>query len=476
VVLGIEFIDYRTEERRALGIEKDVFVRYFDEKLDLKKDIVLPIFIDAHSHIVNHAVRANWVDLSNVKSKEALFSLIQEVLGIKSIFLGQNFDESRWPEREYPTRQELDKVSRDKPIFLLRIDGHMAIVNTCLIEELGLPRGIFKDFEKGIVVEDNVYLIVQSMIEKYKLKPSISALNDLLLLGIGAAADMGSILPPSARLRERLRQCVETYFYYYIENLEKLLSEGLDKIMSKYGGIITGLKIIVDGSIGARTAYLFEPYKDDPSNRGLLLVSEEHLGELIKLADKLRIQLAIHAIGDAAIDIVINAYKHTDPGLRHRIEHLEIPHEDHIEKLAKYNIVPSMQPNFIANWQQRGGLYEHRLGWERAERMNPLKTILTKRGLIAFGSDNMPPGPLYGIYGAMMHPREDERLSFYEAVECYTHFAAYSMFIENKLGRLEEGYTASFLVLEKVDTKKPKEVREAKILKIFVNGKEVTGG
>ena len=473
MVLGIKFIDFQTGSKRALGIEKGVFVRYFDERIDLTKNLVLPIFIDAHSHILNYVVRANWINLTNVRSKRGLFNLIQEVLDIRGIFLGQNFDESKWPERDYPTRRELDDISREKPIFLLRVDGHLAVVNTYLIDKLRLPKEIFKDFENGIVVEDNVYLVIRRLIDTYGLGLSISALRNILSLGIGVAADMGSILSPSARLKEKLKHLVETYFYYYIGNLEELLSEGLDRILSRYGGIITGLKIIADGSIGARTAYLFEPYKDDPNNRGLLLVPEEHLDELVKLANKLRVQLAIHAIGDAAIDVVINAYRYSDPKLRHRIEHLEMPHDDHMEKLAKYGVVPSMQPNFIANWQQRGGLYEHRLGWERARKMNPLKTILAKRGLIAFGSDNMPPGPLYGIYGAMVHPLENERLEFSEAVQCYTCHSAYSMFIEDKLGKLEEGYTASFIVLEKMDISNPQRIREAKILRIFVRGTEI---
>ncbi|MCR8454150.1 MAG: amidohydrolase family protein, partial [Crenarchaeota archaeon] len=135
---------------------------------------------------------------------------------------------------------------------------------------------------------------------------------------------------------------------------------------------------------------------------------------------------------------------------------------------------PSMQPNFIANWQQRGGLYEQRLGWERAKRMNPLATILAKAGLIAFGSDNMPSDPLYGIYGAMTHPIESERLRFAEAVQCYTTHAAYSIFAENKLGELREGYVASFLALESVDIHNPKEVRNARIQQLFVRGKKIS--
>lgn len=471
MVSGIEFIDIETGERRALGIRKGLFCSPPAERSDLTRSIVIPAFIDAHSHIVNYTIRANWIDLSNVKSKKDLINLIQENLSRKDLFLGYNFDESKWPEKEYPIRREIDDVSKAKSIFLVRVDGHLAIANSGLIERLKLPREIFKDFDKGIIVEDNVYVVVRKLVDKYKLKPSPEALKGLRDLGIVAAADMGSILEPSARLKKKLSDHVETYFYYCLESLERQILEGLDRILSKYGGMLTGLKLIIDGSLGARTAYLFEPYRDDPSNRGLLLVPEEHLEQLVRAANRLRVQLAVHAIGDAAIDVVLNAFKEARPELRHRIEHFEMPHDDHIDKLVKYRIIPSMQPNFIANWQQRGGLYEQRLGWERASKMNPLKTILTKAKLIAFGSDNMPPGPLYGIYGAMIHPIESERLTFVEAVQCYTKHAAYSIFAENVIGDLREGYIASFVVLESTDVSNPDRVRSARIKELFIGGR-----
>ncbi|MCR8432634.1 MAG: amidohydrolase [Candidatus Korarchaeota archaeon] len=474
MVLGIEFIDIRTNERQALGIRKGFFTSPPGKRLDLTRNIVIPAFIDAHSHVINYTMKANWIDLSNVKSKRALLNMIQETLNSRNLFLGYNFDESTWSEREFPTRREVDEVSGNKPVLLLRIDGHLAVVNSGLIEKLKLPENMFKDFGNGIIVEDNVYIVIRKLLSKRKLGPSIKALQSLLKLGIAASADMGSIVEPSDKIKKKLSRCMEVYFYYCLESIERQIQEGLDKTMFKYGGIITGFKLIADGSIGAKTAYLFEPYSDDPSCRGLLLIPEEHLEELIKAANRLEAQLAIHAIGDAAIDVVLNAYRWAKPGLRHRIEHFEMPHDDHIDKLAKCHIIPSMQPNFIANWQQRGGLYEQRLGWERAKRMNPLATILAKAGLIAFGSDNMPSDPLYGIYGAMTHPIESERLRFAEAVQCYTTHAAYSIFAENKLGELREGYVASFLALESVDIHNPKEVRNARIQQLFVRGKKIS--
>lgn len=123
-----------------------------------------------------------------------------------------------------------------------------------------------------------------------------------------------------------------------------------------------------------------------------------------------------------------------------------------------------MQPNFVANWQRRGGLYERRLGWDRARHMNPFATILRELRILAFGSDCMPLGPLYGIYGAMTHPLEEERLSFSEALQCYTHHSAYSAFMEKKLGIISTGYEASFIVLSlKEHEPPPKAVRASRV-------------
>ena len=150
-------------------------------------------------------------------------------------------------------------------------------------------------------------------------------------------------------------------------------------------------------------------------------------------------------------------------------------HEDHIAKLGKYGIIASMQPNFVPNWQLKGGMYERRLGWERAKNMNRFRSIMD-RTVLAFGSDNMPLGPLYGIYGAMIHPSEEERLSFSSAVYAYTYGSAFSIFREDYLGLLESEYEASFVVLNiHPQGITPKKVNKAKI-EIFVKrGKNVLG-
>ncbi len=444
--------------------------------MDFSNYLVLPAFVDAHTHAISMTIRHNWLDLIDVDSKKALLSIIKEYMDNNMPYLiGYRFDESKWSDdKSYPTRKELDDVAPDMPVYLVRIDGHIAVANTKTIDVLGLKRDMFHDYHRGIIVEDNVHRVEKMFIRRYNIAPSEKAIEEFILRAIPAVCDMNMSDDPPKRFLDKISKTLEIHFYKTITNITDLGIEEIAKKLERYKARQCGLKLFVDGSIGARTAFLEQPYRDDPSNRGVLLMDQNLLEEIVSIANRLRIQLAIHAIGDAAIDIALNALKLGDPSLRHRIEHFELPHEDHIQKLSRYGVIPSMQPNFIANWQIRGGLYERRLGWDRAKSMNPLKTIFDSFGLISFGSDCMPLDPFYGIYGALIHPLEHERLSFEEAVICYTYGSAYSFFCENRLGKIDEGYDASFGVYNLPrDKLSPELIRSAKPLFMFIRGEKI---
>jgi predicted amidohydrolase YtcJ len=217
---------------------------------------------------------------------------------------------------------------------------------------------------------------------------------------------------------------------------------------------IGGVKSFMDGSIGARTAALSEPYTDDKTNKGRMLIRQKEIAALLRKAVKNDIQTVTHAIGDSAIESLISAFEGLSESerskvknQRHRIEHAEMISESQIRRAVSLGLILSMQPNFVGVWQQEGGLYEQRLGPERVASMNMFRVALDNGARVCFGSDGMPYGPLYGIWSATTHPNPKVRITVDEALRCYTMESAYSAFMDKTIGSLTEGKRADFVVL-----------------------------
>jgi hypothetical protein len=210
--------------------------------------------------------------------------------------------------------------------------------------------------------------------------------------------------------------------------------------------------VFADGSFGARTAALFDPYDDEPRATGQLIQSPKELTSLLARAHSAGFQLAVHAIGDRGVDVVIEAFSRVldrEPrdGHRHRIEHAELFPEDGLGRMKELGLVASMQPNFVARWSAPSGLYERRIGRARLERNNPFRHILRRRIPLAFGSDGMPYGPLGGLAGAIDAPFPAQRIPATEALRAYTAGGAFAAFAESDVGTLAAGKLADFAVL-----------------------------
>jgi len=426
---------------------------------------VLPGFIDGHTHMIDMGWRGNWIDLSNVKKLEDLLFLLTEVAKNTKPgewILGHSWDESQWiDEKRFPSLRELDSISDQNPIYLRRVDGHIAIANTLALQLLKIPENtpiIEKDKEGRItgVIKERALEIAEKRLKAYfmNIEKAIDfAFKKAIEKGITSVTEY---LTPTqlALMTNYIAKKPRLYriaAYVWIDYLDQITDFNM-KIMHRTSYIkFNGVKLMVDGSIGARTAALREPYKDDPSNKGILFFDENELNEIVRKADKLGYQLSIHAIGDRAIDVAISALRESRSidKLRHRIEHFEMVKDEHVDHVKKLKIPVSMQPNFVANWQHPGGLYEKRLGWERAKRMNPFKTLFDSGIIVGFGSDCMPLDPLYGIYGALTHPIEDERLTLEEAIRAYTLNSAYLEGNERFKGSLERGKIADIIILDR---------------------------
>jgi len=211
---------------------------------------------------------------------------------------------------------------------------------------------------------------------------------------------------------------------------------------------VQGVKAFVDGSIGARSAAVSLPYADG-GGQGQLLLSRDELSHILRRADGAGLQVAIHAIGDLAIEEAISACElaGVGPEGRHRIEHLELPTEEQLDRMARLGLVASMQPNFVARWSGPGKMYEARLGKARDEVIDPHAWVVDRGIPLAFGSDGMPMGPLYGLPGATDPPHAVQRLPLEEALQAYTWGGAYATCAEGEIGGISPGRRADLVVL-----------------------------
>ncbi len=451
----------------AVGSEEQVaeLIEGAERVMDLGGKTVVPGFVDSHTHLTSAGVRSRDVDLANTKSITEVKKRLRQAIGSYSRdgwLLGFGWDESSWRVKRYLTARDLDEVSADIPMAIFRIDGHLATVNSAGLKLLGKKltgEGVERDSEgrpTGVLKDmDDVFKEVryrsENLIEGVVEGNKIANRN-----GITTAVDNVSAhyIKPIRRAETMGLLTTRMVINPPIELMKHMIGLGLTSGVGSPMFRLGGIKSFIDGSIGARTAYLSEDYADAPGEKGMLLFKERKFRKYVKDAVENDIQTVTHAIGDAAIEIVISAFEDiNDKALireqRHRIEHAEIINENQIRRAASLGLILSMQPNFVGQWQQRRGMYEERLGIERTSQLNMFRTILSNGARLCFGSDGMPYGPLYGIWCAINHPNEKERLTLEEALRCYTMEGAYSVFMERTIGSITPGKRADFVVLSK---------------------------
>ena len=453
--------------------------------VDLDGRVLLPGFIDAHTHMAEVGKRLVHADLSGVCSPEAAVSLLSERADEtdREWVLGYGYDESNWDERRYLDRADLDGVRTDRPVVAFREDMHTAGINSAVLDRLGerLPDSDVErenDDPTGVVVEDALGPIREA------IAPGPDETRDLVLaaqkraheLGVTGVHDMIRYSHASHVYRDLDVEgalALRVRINYWSDHLGALSETGL---ATNHGGefVRTGaIKTFTDGSFGGRTAKLTEQYADDSDAKGQWVVSPDKLRDLVRRADDAGFQLAAHAIGDGAIDEALSAFESLDdPEARHRVEHAELLSEEAIERFANSHIIASVQPNFL-KWAHKDGLYDARLGSERRKRTNRFADLLDAGVHLAFGSDCMPLGPLAGIHETVNAPVEGQRLSVTDALRAYTHGAAYAGFDERRLGTIEVGKKADFVAMERSPWDHPDELADIDVALTVVNGEVV---
>ena len=429
------------------------------------KETAIPGFVDAHAHLGTDAWRRTWVDLGGCASlEEALDRLRARIAGASQgeWIVARGWDESVWPLKRYPTRHDLDRVSVSHPILANRVDGHLCTVNSAALRRADVAPGEGVDLgpdgaPTGVLKEgaaDRARAAIPRPTDAEWADRLAEAASAAHALGITTVHDCVDARHARAyqELRRQGRLTMRAVLMPYDDLLDAYLAAGVRTGSGDEWLRVGAVKAFSDGSLGARSAALFDPYDDDPRATGGLVRSPKELAALLAKAHGAGFQLAVHAIGDRAIDVVVGAYgrvldREPRDDHRHRIEHFELPSDEALASAKDLGLVASMQPNFVARWSGPGELYERRLGRVRAARNNPFREILRRKVPLAFGSDGMPYGPLFGMAGATEGPFPAQRIAAADALRAYTAGAAFAGFVESDRGTLAAGKLADFAVL-----------------------------
>lgn len=430
------------------------------EFIDLCGKVVFPGFIDAHVHFMQTGLDRTAVYLNKVGNIQGMLRLVEEQAGNTyegGWVRGYGYDETKLGEKRVPSLRELDAVCPGKPMFLSRVDAHACLVNSVALEVLGLDPGLDgMGMENGIVTGNlraNANSAARIKILNNLLNPVekktalLQAANEALSVGVTTvhALEGGSLFGENDFdiLFSAIPELpVRVVPYHQIMDVEKVAEKGLKRI----GGCIT-----VDGSIGSRTAALLSPYEDQPGCTGCLYIDTKDLEEFVLEAHRRGMQIAMHTIGDAAIEQLLRAYEkalrsYPRNDHRHRFEHFSIPTDDQIRRAAVIGCAICVQPSFDFFTRK---MMPIRLGEERFGRSYPLRTLLEAGLLVAGGSDSSitPLNPMLGVYGARCHTHAYQRLEIYEAIKLFTLNAAAIGFEEMDKGSITPGKLADFTVV-----------------------------
>lgn len=493
----------------ALGADDDIR-RLADTGttvVNLDGKTVLPGLTDAHLHWEAQAQAMRSVDVFEVPAKAIAVERVRERIGETPADLwvqGQGWAQDLWPEREFPSKQDLDAVAPAHPVYLSAKSGHAAWVNSTALQRAGItdstpdPEGgqIRRDDSgaaTGILLETAMDLVSERI-----PSPAVDELADMMLeaqehalrCGIAMIHDFDE--PSCLAALQVLRERGELSLRVLKQINQQWLSAALDAgIRSGFGDDwirIGALKLFADGALGPKTALMFEPYQGEPDNYGMAVVDKEEMIEYVSRASAFGLPSSIHAIGDKAVHDTLDVFEsvrreEAERGVpaqerRHRIEHVQIIHPSDAGRLAELDVIASMQPIHATSDRITAVRY---WGERTAYAYNP-RLQLDQGARVAFGSDAPvePLDPFIGIHAAVTRERDGQptggwrpeaRLSLHESLLGFTQGPAYAARMEDRLGKLAEGYLADLIVLDRdIYQVEPEEFLELNVLGTMVDG------
>ena len=457
--------------------------------LDLPHTVLVPGFIDAHTHLVHLGLGLGRLDLGAAASSGDALDMVRAALrghDPERPFIAEGWDDGAWAAGDGLTRAALDALAPRTPLILRRVCGHLAIANGEALAALRRRAPHAAYLAAGLVDAARGVLLEDAAMRLREVFPPTAAEIDAALdraeahalaLGVTSVHDIAEregIAAFAARRREG-RLGLRVTVHADRKQLPALARLGVGSGPGDAWLKLGGIKLYLDGSLGARTAALRAPYADRPADRGRLLLPEPVLVPLVRRIDALGVTAVLHAIGDAAIAAALTALEALGPAAvrarRHRIEHAELMPDDLVERMAAIGATASMQPNFPDLWGHAGGMYERAVGRERLQVMNRFRTLRAAGIPLAFGSDCMPMGPLAGLRGAIAHPIAEERLPGSAALAAYTQGSAWAAFAAHETGTLAPGMLADFVLLDRDPFTTGSSSEECRVVATVIGGR-----
>ncbi|MFZ5940234.1 MAG: amidohydrolase [Bacteroidota bacterium] len=489
----------------AIGSDRDILRAYHAKRIiDLKGKFVYPGLIDAHCHFYGYGLTLSEADLSGSLSPEEVVERLKKHAGPddQDWITGRGWDQNLWPGKEYPGLELLDSIFPDRPVFLRRIDGHAAWVNSEALRRAGVTPSTKVEggtFMKkngrltGILIDNAVDFIgdrVPPPSQRQTEEALTQAERNCFAVGLTMVGDAGLpygivTLMDSLQISGRLKIRIAAMLTPNDDNMAGFVLKGpyhTDRLT------VRTIKLYADGALGSRGAKMKQPYSDDPGNSGLWLTEAGRMEKICRIARQNGYQVATHCIGDEANKAVLDLYASILEGpndLRWRIEHAQIVDPQDMDLFGKYNIIPSVQTTHATSDM---GWAEERIGPERMKGAYAYHDLLMQNGWLPNGSDFPVEdiNPLYGFYAAVARKDRagnpgagflpENALSREEALRAMTIWAAMASFDEDSRGSLEAGKWADFIVTgEDLMTAPESELPGIRVLQTWVQGEQVYG-
>jgi hypothetical protein len=489
--------------------------------VDLHGHFVMPGFNDAHMHLTEAGFKKLTVDLTGTRSLQEFQQRLRkrlEAIQPHEWITGSGWDETLWPGSRLPTRRDIDAVVSDHPVFLVRIDGHVAVANTAALkiahvtlatkdpnggeiarDASGEPNGILRETAQSVVGS----LIPPASPEKNR-EAIEAALQDIARSGVTSAQDFSGDNGESSRANFNILEQLEREgklpvrisewlpFNEPVESLKQMRDSHPQSDPMLHTGM---LKAFMDGSLGSHTSAMLAPFTDEPKNSGLPQYEQSKLNTMAKDRVAAGFQLGFHAIGDKAVEMALDAFAEAESAakangvraqdgsdnFRLRVEHAQVTNPAQVERFRELNVIASMQPSHLLtdmHWAIS------RLGPQRAAHSYAWAEFENHGVKLAFGTDYPvePVAPFRGLYAAVTRKSEDGKQEYYpeqkltieQALAAYSTGSAYAEFAEKQKGTLAPGMLADFVVLDRDLTEIPAaQILGTRVLRTVVGGKTV---
>ncbi len=491
---------------KAVGTTEDILDDYESaQKIDLQGKPIYPGFIDAHCHFFGYGIDKLKCDLYKTTSFDDILSRVSAFAKTNKFewILGRGWDQNDWAIKEFPTNDALDSLFPDKPVYLVRIDGHAVLCNSEALRRAGItatskiPGGeiLLKNGKLTGLLIDNAAATVEKVIPEFseaeREHALVTAQEDCFAAGLTTVDDAG-LGKDTIELIDRMQKkgMLKMRVYAMITDNEQSLKYFFDKGPYKSDRLnVRAIKMYADGALGSRGACMLKPYSDQPGHFGFMLHERTYFERICEKAHDEGFQVCTHAIGDSAVRTMLGIYSSylgTENDRRWRIEHCQVVDPKDLNEFGKYSIIPSVQPTHATSdmyWAI------DRLGPERIKTAYTYNDLLDNaNGKIAFGTDFPVESinPLYTFYAAAERQdlndfpkngfQPENRIKKKDALRAMTIWAAFSNFEEEEKGSIEEGKFADFVILDQDILKiEGKKIPEVKVVATFVSGEKVYG-